>query len=299
MRTVERVWRAVGPLDVQRTLAPLKHARGDPTHRVVDGALWRTALTPDGSATYRLAQEGPDITCEAWGPGAAWVLESLPELLGSRDTVPFVPRHPLLDKAFRRFAGVRIPRTRRVFESLVPAILEQKVTGKEAQAAFVLLVRTHGEPAPGPVPAGLLVPPAPVVWGQIPSWEWHRAGVDPRRMRTVMAAARVASRLEESVDMEPAAALRRLTAVPGVGEWTAAEVAIRALGDTDAVSVGDYHLAALVGWTLVGRPVDDPGMLELLEPWRPQRAKAVRLIEMVGSKPRFGPRMTIQDHRAH
>jgi len=288
-----------GPLDLLRTLGPLKHSPRDPTHRVVDGALWRTSLTPDGPASYRLVQDGPTVSAEAWGPGAEWVLDGLPELLGSRDDEPFEPRHPLLDRASRSHRGVRIPRTRRVFESLVPAILEQKVTGKEAQAAFALLVRRYGEPAPGPVPTGLRIPPAPAVWAQIPSWEWHRAGVDPRRMRTVMAASRVASRLEESAAMGREDARARLTAVPGVGEWTYAEVAVRALGDTDAVSVGDFHLAALVGWTLVGRPVDDAGMLELLEPWRPHRAKAVRLIELVGTKPRFGPRLTIQDHRSH
>jgi len=297
---VERTWRADGPLDVHRTLALLKHAPNDPTHRLVDGALWRTSLTPDGAASYRLDQHGPDVRCEAWGPGAAWVLDGLPELLGSHDIDPFEARHPLLDKVLRLHPGVRIPRSRRVFESLVPAVLEQKVTGKEAREAYVRLLRRYGEPAPGPGPVSLRVPPSPAVWGAVPSWEWHRAGVDPRRMRTVMAAARMASRLEEAVGMDPASAQARLTAVPGVGEWTAAEVAIRALGDTDAVSVGDYHLAGLVGWALAGRPVDDAGMLELLEPWRPQRAKAVRLIEMSGvSKPRFGPRMAVQDHRHH
>jgi 3-methyladenine DNA glycosylase/8-oxoguanine DNA glycosylase len=296
----ERVWRAEEPLDVQRTLAPLRHATNDPTHRVLDGSLWRAGLTPDGPVSYRLDQRGQEVTCAAWGPGAEWVLDGLPDLLGAADDRPFDPRHPLLEKVFRAHPGVRIPRTRRVFESLVPAVLEQKVTGKEARKAYVALVRRYGGPAPGPAPAGMRVPPAPAVWGAIPSWEWHRAGVDPRRMRTVIAAARVAGRLEEAAAMEPAKAQARLTAVPGVGDWTAAEVAIRALGDTDAVSVGDYHLAGLVGWALVGRPVDDAGMLELLEPWRPQRAKAVRLIELSGvSKPRFGPRMAVQDHRRH
>ncbi|MDP9181988.1 MAG: DNA-3-methyladenine glycosylase 2 family protein [Actinomycetota bacterium] len=298
---MERVWRADGPLDVPRTLAPLKHAPQDPTHRITqDGAVWRATLTPAGPASYRLLQAGSEVTCEAWGPGSAWVLDGLPELLGADDKEPFEPQHPLLDKVFRLHPGVRIPRTRRVFESVVPAVIEQKVTGKEARGAYVALVRQYGEPAPGPVPAGMRVPPAPAVWAAIPSWEWHRAGVDPRRMRTVIAAARVASRLEEATSMGREDAQRRLTAVPGVGVWTAAEVAVRALGDTDAVSFGDFHLAGLVGWVLLGRPVDDAGMVELLEPWRPNRAKVVRLVEMSGvPKPRFGPRMSVQDHRHH
>ena len=105
---------------------------------------------------------------------------------------------------------------------------------------------------------------------------------------------------EQAVGMAPDEATRRLRAVPGIGEWTAAEIAQRALGDTDAVSVGDYHLSQFVGWALLGRPVDDDGMVELLEPWRPHRYRVIRLLECSGvGKPRFGPRATVQDHRAH
>jgi 3-methyladenine DNA glycosylase/8-oxoguanine DNA glycosylase len=295
---VESVWTADGPYDLLRTLAPLRHAASDPTQRTTaDGAVWRTALSPDGPASYRLVHDG-EVTCTAWGPGAAWVLDGLPALLGEQAT--FAPQHPLVERTHRRYPGVRIPRTRRVFESLVPAVIEQKVTGKEAREAYVHLLRRYGEPAPGPVPPGLRVPPEPETWRHVPSWEWHRAGVDPRRMRTVLAAARVAPRLEEAATMGREDAHARLIAVPGVGEWTAAEVAVRALGDTDAVSVGDYHLAGLVGWALVGRPVDDEQMLALLEPWRPHRALVIRLLELSGvAKPRFGPRMAVQDHRAH
>jgi 3-methyladenine DNA glycosylase/8-oxoguanine DNA glycosylase len=296
---VERALRVAGPLDLHRTLALLRHAASDPTHRTTpDGALWRATRTPDGPASYRLVRTSTGVTCSAWGPGASWVLDGLAELLGTAHEAPL--GHPLLERAQRNHPGIRIPCSRRVLESLVPAILEQKVTGKEARQSYVLLLRRYGEPAPGPVPPGLRVPPSAETWRHVPSWEWHRAGVDPRRMRTVLAAARVADRLEEAVGMSREDAYARLTAVPGVGEWTAAEVAVRALGDTDAVSVGDYHLAGLVGWALVGRPLDDAGMVELLEPWRPHRARVVRLVELSGvAKPRFGPRMAVQDHRAH
>ena len=55
-----------------------------------------------------------------------------------------------------------------------------------------------------------------------------------------------------------------MVSVPGVGVWTAAETAHRALGDADAVSFGDYHVAKNVGWALTGEAVDDDGMAELL-----------------------------------
>lgn len=295
------MWCPVEPVDVHRTLAPLSRGRADPTHRLTPEGVWRTTLTPDGPASYVVTQQGPcEIACRAWGPGAEWVVAALPDLLGDRDSREgFDPRHPLLLDTDRRHPGLRIPRTARVFEALVPAVLEQKVTGKEARSSFALLVRRFGTPAPGPVPDGMVVPPSPEQWRLIPSWVWHRAGVDPKRSRTVCEAARLAPRLEQAADLDPVAALARLRAVPGIGIWTAAEIAQRALGDADEISVGDYHLSAFVGWALVGRPVDDDGMVELLEPWRPHRYRVVRLLELSGfAKPRFGPRLTIQDHRA-
>lgn len=294
------MWRPEQPVDVALTLGPLSRGRNDPTYqRSADGLFWRTTLTPLGPASCRLEQRAGEVHAQAWGEGAEWVIAQLPELLGGGDDWSgFVPGHPLLEQTRRRHPGLRLPRTGRVMEVLVPAVLEQKVTGREARSAFAFLVRRYGTPAPGPVPAGMRVPPSAETWRRIPSWEWHKAGVDPQRMRTVMAATRVAARLEEATGMARSDALRRLRAVPGIGVWTAAEVVQRALGDPDEVSVGDYHLAAFVGWALLGRPLDDAGMVELLEPWRPHRQRVVRLLEVSGaSKPRFGPRLTIQDHR--
>jgi 3-methyladenine DNA glycosylase/8-oxoguanine DNA glycosylase len=144
--------------------------------------------------------------------------------------------------------------------------------------------------------------PSPEVWRLVPSWDWHQAGVDPQRSRTALAAASVATGLERTLRLGRGGGdiSRGLRSVPGVGVWTAAETSQRAHGDPDSVSVGDYHLPAVVGWALVGRPVDDDGMLELLEPWRGHRQRVMRIIEGSGfQKPRFGPRMTIQDHRRH
>jgi 3-methyladenine DNA glycosylase/8-oxoguanine DNA glycosylase len=290
-------------VDVGRTLAPLRRGSADPTHRTQpDGSLWRTTLTAAGAATYRLVQRSlHEVHCTAWGAGAEAVLGGLPDLLGARDDpAGFEPTHPLLRETHARHPGLRVPRTGRVFETLVPSVLEQKVTGREARASWRWLVHRYGAPAPGPAPEGMRVPPPAAVWRRVPSWDWHRAGVDPRRARTVLAAAQVAGRLEECVGMPPAQAERRLRAVPGIGVWTAAEIAQRALGDADAVSVGDYHLSQFVGWALAGRPLDDDGMVELLEPWRPHRYRVVRLLECSGyAKPRFGPRTTVQDHRSH
>ena len=259
---------------------------------------------PAGPATVRLdpARACTRCTARRGAPGRSRRVAGLPDLLGARDDCAgFDPRHPLLVDAARpppRACASRGPAG--CSEALLPAVLEQKVTGKEAFAAFRTLVLRFGEPAPGPAPAGMAVVPDAATWRLVPSWEWHRAGVDPKRMRTALACAQHAHRLEETVGMAPAEAEQRLRAVPGVGLWTYAETAQRALGDADALSVGDYHLAAYVGWALLGRPLDDDGMVALLEDWRPHRHRVVLLIGASGfTKPRFGPRMTVQDHRRH
>ncbi len=296
------VWRPAAPVDVARTLAPLRRGGTDPTHRSCGGVVWRTTLLPSGAATYRISQRGlREISVAAWGPGAAEIVAGLPDLLGARDDADgFDARHPLLVRSAALHPGLRVPRTGRVVEALVPAVLEQKVTGREARASFHRLVLQYGAPAPGPAPEGMRLPPSAATWRRIPSWEWHRAGVGPQRARTLCCALQDAEGLERLAFLSHAEAVRRLCALPGIGPWTAAEVAQRALGDTDALSVGDYHLSQFVGWALVGRPLGDEAMVALLEPWRPHRYRVVRLLECSGfASPRFGPRATIQDHRHH
>jgi 3-methyladenine DNA glycosylase/8-oxoguanine DNA glycosylase len=296
----ERRWRSSTPVDVLATLAPLRRGSGDPTFRLAadSAAVWRTAPTPEGPATYRLTATGDGVSMTAWGRGATWVLDRLPTLLGDRHGCEALRLdRPLLREAVARHAGLRTPATGLVFEALAAAVLEQKVTGRQARQSWRELLRWYGEPAPGPAPPGV-VPPAQV-WQQVPSLDWHRAGVDGKRAQALVSAARVAGRLEESVGMCRDDAQRRLRAVPGIGVWTVAEVAQRALGDCDAVSFGDFHVPAFVGWALLGRPVDDAGLARLLEPYRPHRYRVVRLLELSGfRKPRFGPRATIADHRA-
>ncbi len=299
-----RRWDAGRALDLRATLGPLQRGSGDPTARTVPGEVWRTTLTPVGPATTRLRSESPYVVAAtAWGAGAEHALEDLPTLLGAGDDpAGFAPKHPRIREAWRRHGGWRVPRSGQVLESLVPAVLEQKVTGREAWRAWRTLVRRHGSPAPGPhgvVPPGLYVVPPAAVWRRIPSWEWHRAGVDLSRSRTVVTAARAAGRVEALTALPAEQARARLQSLPGVGVWTAAEVAQRALGDPDAVSVGDYHLSSVIGIALVGERVDDDAMLELLEPYRGHRYRAVRMIELSGvSIERHGPRFAGRDYRA-
>jgi 3-methyladenine DNA glycosylase/8-oxoguanine DNA glycosylase len=294
-------WQAPFLVDLPRTLGVHRRGRGDPAFRVEpSGAVWRTTRTPHGPATLRVKTGGTTVLAAAWGPGAAWVLATLPALLGADDDpAGFQPAHPVLAEMDRRYRHLRIGRSGRVLEALVPAVLEQKVVMTEAKRAWRSLMLKFGEPAPGPAPAGMRVFPPPRTWTRIPSWEWHRAGVEGVRAKTVIGAARVAGRLEEIVGMPPAEADRRLRSLPGIGPWTSAEIRQRACGDADAVSVGDLHLPGAVGWALAGRKVDDAGMLELLAPYAGHRHRAARLVVLSGiHPPRHGPRNAPRDYRA-
>jgi 3-methyladenine DNA glycosylase/8-oxoguanine DNA glycosylase len=280
-------------VDLALTLGPLWKGSGDPTMRLARHQAERAGRGPEGAYGLRIWRAGSGINAAAWGPGASWALAHAPALLGlDDDTSGFdASAHPLVARLARGLRGLRIGRTGAVLEALLPAILEQKITGAEASRAYRGIIARYGEPAPGPL--GLRLHPEPGVLAAIPYADFHPLGVERRRAELIRRVAADAARLEALVDGPTEIAAARLTAYTGIGPWTAAEVLSRAMGDPDAVSVGDYHLPNLVAWLLAGEPrADDARMLQLLEPWRGHRARVIRLLEASGlGAPRYGPRM--------
>lgn len=297
-----RTWRPHWPCPVAVVLEQLRHGGGDPTwRRGQDGAIWRGLRTPEGTATLCvLGKPGRgEVLARAWGEGADWALEAVPAMLGAcDDPSDFQPHHEAVRRAWRQHPHLRIARTGLLLESLIPAVIEQKVTGKEAFAGWRALVRRHGELAPGAdAELGLWVMPAPETIRAIPSWEWLAMHIDPARSRTVAAVVSRAGALERLVDRPAAEVDRSLRSIPGIGEWTSAEARARVLGDADAVSFGDYHVPKDIGWALTGKPVDDAGLAELLEPYRPQRGRVQLLLTTAGfRRPRRGPRLSVPMH---
>jgi 3-methyladenine DNA glycosylase/8-oxoguanine DNA glycosylase len=304
-----RDWRVPFLVDVRLALSVHGRGRSDPTFRVDEaGAVWRTSLTPDGPATIRVIAPAPPaaigtmVRAQAWGPGADWLLDALPAALGRYDDPSgFDPAsHPVLGQAARRHPGLRLGRSGRLMEALVPAILEQKVLTLEAHRAWKILLFKFGTLPPGPAPQGMRVFPEPKTWRRIPSWDWHRAGVEGVRAQTIIRAATVAESLERLLSRSHEEADRLLRTIPGIGVWTSAEARQRAAGDPDSVSVGDAHLADIVGWTLAGRSATtDEEMLELLAPYAGHRQRATRLVLLSGrgGPPRRTPRLPVRDYR--
>ena len=270
---------------------------------VSGSVIWWASRTPLGVATLAIRATHPGVVRgAAWGPGREWALSRLPALCGADDDPGDfdASRHPLIADAHRRNPGIRLSRTDLVFDALVSAIFEQKVTGMQAFGAWRRIVTWCGERAPGPTPTPMFAPPTVDGWQHVPSWAWHRAGLEPPQSQTVVRAARRGESLVRALhDAEDSEAVDRvLISQPGIGPWTSAETRIRAFGDPDAVSVGDYHLAHEVGYALTGHRVDDDGMLQLLAPWAGHRQRVIRLIGASGvHEPRRGPRLHPEEHR--
>jgi 3-methyladenine DNA glycosylase/8-oxoguanine DNA glycosylase len=276
------------PLALRATLDPLGGVfRPD--------GWWAPMRTPEGPATLHLRRDGDEVLAIAYGTGADWALASVEGLIGWLDRPEdFRPDHGPVQELARRQPGLRIGRTGRVFEALLTAIVSQKVTGREAGRSLAALRRQFSDPAPGPLE--LRLPPDPQRLATTTYFELHPLGIEKRRADIIRKAATAAPRNELLASLKPEDARAELERIPGVGVWTSAQTVAVSHGDPDAVPVGDYHLKNVIAWHLAGRPRGtDDEMLELLEPFRPQRGRAIRLLATLGQAPKFGPRQPLRD----
>ncbi|WP_439284644.1 DNA-3-methyladenine glycosylase family protein [Microbacterium sp. A93] len=306
------------PVDVRLTLGVLQRGHADPTVQSRPEGVWLCFRVPGtGDPVTMLIRPAPSalvpgpVPVLAWGPGAQAAVDGAHRLLGlDDDWSAFDARlasdgagglPPAVVRARRAHPGLRLPATGRMVDQLFMVVLEQKVTHDQARAGWRWLVRSHGDPAPAPAPAGMLLPPTARVVRHVPSWQWHAGWVQPAQSRALLRVAERATALErlgargaDEVDQVVGA----LTTLPGIGAWTAAETVQRTHGAADTVAVGDYHLAHHVGEALSGRRTDDAGMLRLLSPWAGHRQRVVRLIGLAGYRfSRFGPKLAPADHR--
>lgn len=296
-----RRFRVPTPLDLPRTLGPLRHGARDATVRLGPRGMVRASRTPDGPVTLRLDLRADEIEAEAWGPGADWALEQAPRLVGVDDDVSdFDPaRHPAVARAARARPGLRIGASGRIDDLLVPTILGQKVTAAEAFRAWWAMIRAWGSDAPGPY--DLRLPPSPAEIASHPYEDFHPFSIERKRADIIRRACSRFSRLQEAVDLPREDAYRRLTVLPGLGPWTAGILMRTAMGDPDAVEIGDFHIPNAICWNLAGEPRgDDARMLELLEPFAGHRGRVVRLVtSALGKAPAYGPKVRVGDIRRY
>jgi 3-methyladenine DNA glycosylase/8-oxoguanine DNA glycosylase len=281
------------PLDLAGTVAALVRGPSDPTTRLHEREIFRALRTPSGPATLLLRlRDRCTVDAQAEGAGATEALEiDAPGLVGAGDDPGALrPKPGVLADLVHRRPGLRLTRAA-VMPALIAAILEQKVTGREARRAWRRLVLATSDPAPGD--RGLWLPPDPARIAATAYFAFHTFGVERRRAEVIRSLCERAGRIDRMAIESPQRLSAWLGRMPGVGPWTVAEVARLGLGDPDAVSVGDFHLPNLVGWVLAGEArSDDAHMLALLEPYRGQRGRVQLVIEASGIRPpAFGPRM--------
>jgi len=286
------------PVDLLRSLRPLVASTDDPTIRLRRDRLLRASATPEGPGTLdlrRIAERRFEVT--AFGPGASWLVEQAPALVGAEDDLAgFDPtRHRAIQRAAHLRQDLRLISSGCLDDLLVPTILAQRVTSREAARTWTRMVRAWGHPAPGPHP--LRLPPAPAELATRRYWEFHRLGVERSRAERIIAIARHLSRkaVDGHATVADPTSLAALGRVRGVGAWTLALVSRVTAGDADAVEVGDFHVKHHIGYALAGEARGtDERMLELLAPFAPHRGRVVRLLRSATPRPpAFGPRRRI------
>jgi len=293
-------------VDYGATLGWYCHGSGDPTTWIdsvgrgiaASGRFVRATWTPDGPATL-LINWAPDValSVDTWGPGGDWLLAQVPAMIGDLDEgAPHLEldAHQVVASTARANRHVRFGASAALYHELLPTVLEQRITNGEAKQQWGRLCRELSEPAPGPF-ARLLLPPAPDVLRRQPSWWFHPLGIERKRAHPLIEVARHASKMWEWAELDPTEAARMLRLIPGIGVWTVGCVLGPALGDTDAVPVGDFHVKNVVAWNLANEArATDERMLELLVPYTGQRGRVVQAITRHGNgAPKFGPKQRI------
>lgn len=276
--------------DLKSTAFALTWDRGNPTRRMHGDVLWYASWFAGDPATVAFQQDSKGVRVLAWGPGAEEALRRAPAICGLRDDPSgFVPEHRLLRELRARHAGQRLVATREILRELVPVVLGQLVTTKDAAIRYRGLCLRFGEPAPGP--AKLVLPPTVERLRGLPSWQFSRLDIPRKQADAIRRCLDVADRLEAAAHLPHDDGMALLQSVRGIGPWTASNVLANATAWPDVVILGDLHLPKQVGLALAGEPeADDARMLTLLEPFRPHRYRVLRLVFSGGPRaPRKGP----------
>lgn len=280
--------------DPTLSFARFRFGSQDPTFRLCNGELHLATVTPDGPATVSVAADGPP---SFRGPGRTVAEARRPDPRGDRDTFESLERDcpgspgaasfATVRDLEKRWGHVRFGSTGDVYRAALTATLGQRITAAEAVRQWHRLCMAYGI-----VVDDLVSPPDPAVLAGLAPYELHRHGIEEARARTLVAVARVFERAGAHQTDPDAALIRLCREVPRFGPWTRALVRAEAMGDPDAVAVGDFHLKNVVASALTGRPRGtDDEMLVALSPYAGQRGRVLSWLGLAGVRaPKFGPR---------
>ncbi len=291
--------------DIGATLSWYRHGGNDPTTWLSTigrgpssaGRFVRASQTPDGPGTLSLQWDRDEVAVETYGPGGAWLQHQAGRMVGADDTDDHgleAAEHPVVAAAVHANRHLRFGASGDLYHELLPTIIEQRITIGEAHRQWQRLCFELSEPAPGPF-ARLLLPPDPAVLARQPSWWFHPLGIERKRAQPLIDVARHASKLWGWSALGSGEARSKLRLIPGIGQWTIGSVLGPALGDPDAVAVGDFHLKNVIAHNLADEARGtDERMMGLLEPYAGQRGRVARSVAQHGAAaPKFGPKKRI------
>lgn len=277
--------------DLVGSLRLSRFGRRDPCWHLAEDEAAHATWTPEGPATARLRAHPDHVAAALWGPGAGWLSARVPAWIGLDDTPErFVPDHPEIAARHAVHGAHHLPKHPVLVEALVAVVLQQRVTYAEAAGAWRRMAQDWGVPAPGPL--GLQTPPDPTVAARQPYEAFHGYGVERRRALLIRELWRRRHRIQALTEVPVAEARRVLRTIPGIGPWTEAMIAGCALGDADALPLGDVHLPHTIAWVLHRQErSDDDQMVAQMARFQPHRWRVVRLMVETGAKaPARGPK---------
>ncbi len=262
-----------------RELVDFLVGRGSPhSERLVDGVYVRTLTVRDTSGWIAATHDAD--RCQVQVEVAPELLESLIPLqkllrsLFDLDAHPSVicahlRKDPQLAPRVDRCPGLRVPGAVNGFELALRSVVGQQISVKAASTVYSRMVERFGDPIETPYPGLDRVGPSAVRMAELSLPELGEVGLTQQRASTIRGVARAI--VDGKVDFEraePSELASHLLELPGIGPWTASYIAMRGLGDPDALPLADRGL-------LRGLELQRPAELEARAvAWSPWRAYA-------------------------
>ena len=171
--------------------------------------------------------------------------------------------------------GLRVPGTLDGFELAVRAVLGQQITVAAARTLAERLVRQFGAPVDTPWPGLDRLFPTPAVLAAADGDALGQLGIVRQRQAAIVALARAVDggQLDLSASADVEATLAALRQLPGIGDWTAQYIALRALRWPDAFPAGDVALHKALGVRDQAQPAR--AAVDAAQAWRPWRGYGV------------------------
>ncbi|MCX8957177.1 DNA-3-methyladenine glycosylase 2 [Erwinia psidii] len=193
-------------------------------------------------------------------------LDAHPQLISSQ-----LQQDPLLQQSLIAHPGLRVPGAFDGFEMVVRAVLGQQITVKAATTVGGRFVAAFGEPFSTPFPELTYLSPQAHHVATATIDDIASLGIISARARALLGLAQTCIRgtLPLEPVLDPENAITQLTAQPGIGEWTAHYIAMRALRWPDAFPKADVVIRKNLGG------VSALQAEEISQSWRPWRSYAV------------------------